>query len=252
MRPVSVGSGARALAELEEGEEIRPPALSCSSTATCPDGRFSVAAHVRNAPTSPATIMMLTSGERQGDRARCRELGVAAYLTKPIAQSDLWDAIARVLGEGEAREDYGEAPPASGGARRPLRILLAEDNAINRRLALRLMEMRGDQVEVASNGGEALVKVKEKGPFDLILMDVHMPEMEGLAATAAVREHERGATDRTRIIGVTAHATSGDRQMCLDAGMDGYVSKPYRADALYEAIDRVMAGSDRPTVDERG
>ena len=114
---------------------------------------------------------------------------------------------------------------------------------------MRLMEKRGDRVEVASNGREAVLKFKEKGPFDLILMDVHMPEMDGFAVTAAVREHEKCAGDRTRIIGVTAHAMAEDRQMCFDAGMDGYLSKPYRADALFEAIDGVMAGSARPAVE---
>ncbi len=245
MRPVAVESGPRALSELEEGKRSgRPFALVLLDGHMPEMDGFSVAEHVqKRSDLAGATIMMLTSGERHGDRARCRELGVAAYLTKPITQSELWDAIARVLGERKISEDDVAAPPESVGKRRSLRILLAEDNAINRRLALRLMEMRGDRVEVASNGREAVAMVKEKGPFDLILMDVHMPEMDGLATTAAVREHERGATDRTRIIGVTAHATPGDRKMCFDAGMDGYVSKPYRADALYEAIDRVMAGS---------
>jgi CheY-like chemotaxis protein len=246
MSPVSVESGPGALSALEEGKKSgRPFALVLLDGHMPEMDGFSVAAHVqKRSDLAGATIMMLTSGERDSDRALCRELGVAAYLTKPITQSELWDAIARILGQQEARQYPDAVGHTAAEGRTPLRILLAEDNAINRRLALRLMEMRGDQVSLASNGREAVAMATEKGPFDLILMDVHMPEMDGLAATAAVREHERGAGKRTRIIGVTAHATSGDRKMCLDAGMDGYVSKPYRADALYEVIDQIMAGSE--------
>jgi signal transduction histidine kinase/DNA-binding response OmpR family regulator len=255
MRAIAVESGSRALAELEEAKRAGRPFALVLLDGHMPgmDG-FGVAAQIQeNSNLAGATIMMLTSGERQRrDRARCRELGVAAYLTKPITQSELWDAIARALGERKAG-DAGEITPppvaVTEEARRPLRILLAEDNVINQRLAMRLMERRGDRVEVASNGREAVLKFKQKGPFDLILMDVHMPEMDGFAVTAAVREHEKSAGDHTCIIGVTAHAMAEDRQMCFDAGMDGYLSKPYRADALYEAIDGVMAGSAGPAVE---
>ncbi|MGH9389855.1 MAG: response regulator, partial [Vicinamibacteria bacterium] len=256
MRPVSVESGPRALAELEEGKRAGRPFSMVLLDGHMPgmDG-FGVAARIQeSSDLAGATIMMLTSGERHGDRARCRELGVTAYLTKPITQSELWDAVGRALGErkpGDAREIAPPSVPLTEGARRPLRILLAEDNVINQRLAMRLMEQQGDLVEVASNGREAVLKFEEKGPFDLILMDVHMPEMDGFAVTAAVREHEKSAGYRTRIIGVTAHAMAEDRQRCFDAGMDGYLSKPYRADALFETIERVMGGSVGPKATEK-
>ncbi len=127
--------------------------------------------------------------------------------------------------------------------RKPLRILLAEDNAINQKLAARLMEKRGDHVEIASNGREALALLSGKGVFDVVLMDVQMPEMDGLTATATFRAEEKATGRHTPIIGVTAHATEDDRERCLRVGMDAYVSKPYRADELFEAIDRVVGTS---------
>ena len=244
MDVVSVDSGPNALEALaaadESGRRFELVLLDCHMPEM--DG-FDVAEHIyKSSHRATTTIMMLTSGARHQDVERCRELGIARHLRKPITQSDLWDAIARVMGSADAPQMEAQ-PPSATPKRKPLRILLAEDNAINQKLAARLMEKRGDHVEIASNGREALALLSGKGSFDVVLMDVQMPEMDGLTATATFRAEEKATGAHTPIIGVTAHATEDDRERCLRAGMDAYVSKPYRADKLFEAIDRVVGTS---------
>lgn len=192
---------------------------------------------------STATIMMLTSAGHRGDAARCQELGVAAYLLKPIRQSELREAVARVLG---TREQEGAIPLITRfslqDAREPgafLRVLLAEDNLVNQRLAVRLLEKRGHRVVVAGTGIEAL-KALEKESFDLVLMDVQMPEMDGLEATAVIREKEKSGGVRQAVVALTAHAMKGDREKCLAAGMDGYLTKPIRPQELDKLLDSYM------------
>ena len=193
---------------------------------------FALVEQIRQRPElSTATIMMLTSAGHRGDAARCEELGVAAYLLKPIRQSELREAIARVLG---ARKHEGAIPLITRfslqDAREPdssLSVLLAEDNLVNQRLAVRLLEKRGHRVVVAATGLEAL-KALEKETFDLVLMDVQMPEMDGLEATAAIREKEKGTGLRQPVVALTAHAMKGDREKCMAGGMDGYLTKPIR------------------------
>jgi CheY-like chemotaxis protein len=182
---------------------------------------------------------MLTSAGHSGDAARCQELGVAAYLLKPIRQSELREAIARVLG---AREQKGAIPLITRyslhDAREPaasLRILLAEDNAVNQRLASRLLEKRGHSVVVAGNGRAAL-EALEKHHFDLVFMDVQMPVMDGFEATAAIRKKEGAGGIRLPVVALTAHAMKGDREKCLAGGMDGYLSKPIRSQELDEVL----------------
>jgi CheY-like chemotaxis protein len=184
---------------------------------------------------------MLTSVGQRGDAARCSELGIAAYLTKPIAQSQLRDAIIDVLGTRSqpagqarlvARHSLSEGP-------RSLRVLLAEDNTINQKLAARVLEKRGHTVWIANNGREAL-EAMEKQTFDIVLMDVQMPEMDGLEATAAIRGMEKGAGTHIPIIAMTAEAMKGDRERCLAAGMDSYASKPIQAKELFEAIEALV------------
>jgi PAS domain S-box-containing protein len=194
----------------------------------------------KRAGLSTATIMMLTSAGHRGDAARCLQLGVSAYLLKPIRQSELREAVARVLG---AREQQGPIPLITRfslqDAREPgssLKILLAEDNLVNQRLAVRLLEKRGHRVIVAGNGREALHALDQQS-FDLIFMDVQMPEMDGLEATAAIREKEKGTRFRQPIIALTAHAMKGDREKCLAAGMDAYLSKPIRPQDLDAALE---------------
>jgi two-component system, sensor histidine kinase and response regulator len=187
---------------------------------------------------------MLTSAGHRGDAARCQQLGVSAYLLKPIRQSELREAVARVLG---AREQDGAIPLITRfslqDAREPgtsLKVLLAEDNQVNQRLAVRLLEKRGHRVVVAGNGLETLQALASQS-FDLVLMDVQMPEMDGLEATAAIREKEKGTSFRQPIIALTAHAIKGDREKCLAAGMDGYLSKPIRPQELDDVLDRYVA-----------
>jgi CheY-like chemotaxis protein len=188
-----------------------------------------------------ATVMILSSSGPSADVARCRELGVAAYLTKPVKQSELFDAIASALGKESTKGRKPQIPtrqqPQGRGKR--CHILLAEDNVVNQRLAMRLLEKKGHSVVVASNGLEALATL-EREAFDLILMDVQMPEMNGYEATAAIREKEKAAGGHIPIIAMTAHAMKGDRERCLDTGMDHYVSKPIDTKELFAAIQEVV------------
>jgi two-component system, sensor histidine kinase and response regulator len=186
---------------------------------------------------SAATIMMLTSAGHRGDAARCQELGVAGYLLKPIRQTELREAIERVLGEQSKVSQLVTRYSLRGGrdAAVPLHVLVAEDNAVNQRLAARLLEKRGHSVKVANNGREA-VETLEKEKFDLVLMDVQMPEMDGLEATATIREKEKESLERLPVIALTAHAMKGDREKCLAVGMDGYLTKPIRPQELDELL----------------
>jgi two-component system, sensor histidine kinase and response regulator len=188
--------------------------------------------------------MMLTSGGQRGDGQRCKELGIAAYLIKPVLQSDLLDALLRVLGP---RPDDTQpmrlvTRHSLREGRLPLRVLLAEDNAINQRLAVRLLEKEGHSVVVAGDGMKAL-EALERQQFDLILMDVQMPVMDGVETTAAIRQRESASGEHIPIVAMTAHAMAGDRQKFLSLGMDGYVSKPIHSRDLFAVIDNVYASS---------
>jgi CheY-like chemotaxis protein len=192
---------------------------------------------------APATVM-LTSGGKRGDGARCKELGIAAYLIKPVLQSDLLEALLGVLG---SRNEIGkDAQPITRHTLRegrvPLRVLLAEDNSVNQRLATRLLEKEGHVVVVAGDGEKAL-QALDQGTFDLILMDVQMPVMDGVEATAAIRQKEKITGAHVPIIAMTAHAMAGDRQRFLESGMDGYVSKPIHLRELFDAIETVLAST---------
>jgi two-component system, sensor histidine kinase and response regulator len=186
-------------------------------------------------------IIMLTSAARPDDVERCRQLGVGMHITKPIKQSDLLDAIVTLVGEGTAR-DHASAPvPAAPPLRRRLRVLVAEDNPVNRTLALRALEKRGHHVETAANGQIVLDMLKRAShpPFDMILMDVQMPEVDGLTATVTIRQRERQSGGHVPIVAMTAHAMSGDRERCLEAGMDDYLSKPVRPAELVQTVERL-------------
>jgi len=190
-----------------------------------------------HASASRATIIMLTSAGQRGDAARVRQLGVAAYLTKPVTESELFDSILTALGtkaEKPGPRDLITRHSLREGQRK-LRILLAEDNAVNQMLAARLIKKRGHMASVVSSGREALAAL-EKDSFDVILMDVQMPEMDGFEATAEIRKRENATGRHTPIIAMTAYAMRGDRERCLTAGMDGYVSKPVQPEELFQAI----------------
>ena len=183
-------------------------------------------------------VFMLTSAGQPGDAVRCRESGIAAYLSKPIRQAELREAICQVLSPESRQNKLGPVTRHSlrEGKAAALRILLAEDNVVNQTLAKRLLEKRGHTVVVAGSGREALAALDEQN-FDLVLMDVHMPDMDGLEATSAIREKEKATRTHLPIIAMTACAMKGDRELCLQAGMDGYVSKPVRPEELLEAVE---------------
>ena len=239
MQPELVASGAEALTMLQEADRSRPAFALLLVDAQMPDmDGFTLVERVRQqADLCKITIMMLTSSGQRGDAARCRRLGIAAYLVKPIVQSQLLDAILNVLGT--RAQQACPAPLVTRHSlregQRSLRVLLAEDNVVNQVLACRLLEKQGHTVVVAGDGRKAL-QALEKQKFDLVVMDVSMPEMDGFEAAAAIRAREGGTRSHIPIIAMTAHAMKGDRERCLAAGMDAYVSKPIQASELFEAI----------------
>jgi two-component system sensor histidine kinase/response regulator len=191
-----------------------------------------------------ATIMMLTSAGHRGDAARCEQLGISAYLLKPVRKVELREAIAKLLGTKDhvpssmmiTRDSLKEErDPAEN-----LAILLAEDNIVNQKLAVRLLEKRGHRVVVAGNGREALAALDQQ-PYDLVLMDVQMPELGGIEATMMLREKEKLTGGHQFIVAMTALVMKNDRERCLAAGMDGYLAKPIRPQELDEVLDACMA-----------
>jgi CheY-like chemotaxis protein len=179
---------------------------------------------------------MLRSSGSQSDAERCKAAGINSYLHKPIRRSELYAALMGASGKTIPSQGKLEvAPPGIGVPGRGLRILLAEDNRVNQELAARLLAKLGHSSVIANNGLEALALLATE-VFDLVLMDIQMPEMDGIAATQQIRERETFTGAHMPIIAMTAHALKGDRQRCLDAGMDGYVSKPISAKDLQAAI----------------
>jgi signal transduction histidine kinase/CheY-like chemotaxis protein len=249
LRPTVVDGAASVLQELDRAAQAGEPYPLMLLDAMMPevDGFMLADMIRRRSDCQGATIMMLTSANSPGDASRCRALGLAAYLIKPIKQSELLDAIVTILGSqneqaGAASLPDHEVLPTVG----PLSILIAEDNLVNQRLLVRLLEKQGHRLTTALNGQEALNALGE-GRFDLVLMDVQMPVLGGLEATAAIRQRERLEGGRMPIIAITAHAMKGDRERCLDAGMDGYVSKPVQPAELAAEIKRVLGLSLEPS-----
>jgi PAS domain S-box-containing protein len=252
MKPVSVEGGWAALAALGASRQAgRPFGLAVIDGQMPGMDGFALAERIRGDPELAATpLILLTSAAQQQDAARCRKAGVQVYLTKPAKQSDLLDAILAALAGPPAQE----APPqveklaSPGPSPRRLRILVAEDKPVNQKLAAQLLSRRGHRVTIANDGREA-VALWEKQHFDLILMDVQMPEMGGMEATAIIRDKERPTGRRIPIAAMTAHAMEGDRERCLEAGMDAYVSKPIRAEELYAVLDQ-LAPAAPPVIDD--
>jgi CheY-like chemotaxis protein len=203
------------------------------------DGFGFIAEIRRDVRLARTPVLVLTSAAQKSDGARCLELHVVAHLIKPVGRSELRKAIVQALGNGgQARPQPRSSPPAV--ERYPsLHILLAEDNPVNRTLAVRLLEKRGHTVVTAANGRDALQEL-ERGNFDLVLMDVQMPEMDGFEATAALRNQESTTGEHLPVIAMTAYAMHGDRERCLAAGMDGYVAKPVNGADLVATIERVL------------
>ena len=201
---------------------------------------FALAKLIKQNPEwSSATIMMLTSDGQREDSARCRELGLAAYLIKPIRRRELLQAILAALGSlAPAASERGRMSAGSiDESSPPMNILLAEDNAVNQLFAARLLEKQGHAVSVAATGREVLFALRHR-TFDLVLMDVQMPEMDGYEATAIIREQEKFSGAHLPIIAMTAHAMKGDRERCLAQGMDDYISKPIQAKELLAILQR--------------
>jgi CheY-like chemotaxis protein len=184
--------------------------------------------------------MMLTSAGHRGDVERCRQLGILSYLFKPVRKRELLAAILAALGQTSSVSPSAAIVKAERPAQaQGLRILLAEDNRVNQIVATRMAEKMGHSVVVAGNGELALLLLAAQ-PFDLVLMDVQMPEMDGLTAARKIRESEESTLFHLPIIAMTAHAMKGDRERCIAAGMDGYVSKPISGQLLEKEIGRVM------------
>jgi CheY-like chemotaxis protein/HPt (histidine-containing phosphotransfer) domain-containing protein len=248
MEPASAPGGEEALRALRDARRQAAPYHLVLTDAQMPGmSGFTLAETIHGDPELGNTIiMMLTSGDHPDDVAHCEELGITAYLMKPVKQSELLEAIMLAMGVvGPAEADLAWSAERRRGSLRALQILLAEDSLVNQKLAVALLETHGHAVTVVGNGLDAVAAVESR-PLDVVLMDVQMPEMDGLAATTAIRARERVRGGHVPIIGMTAHALQGDRETCLEAGMDEYVAKPIRADRLFEAIEAVIAKSASP------
>ena len=250
MRPETVEGGRTALARLTEAADAGQPFPLVLLDANMPemDG-FALAASIREDPRLAGAVRHDAHLRREARRQRAvPALGIANYVTKPIRQQELYAAVAQALGAQSRRRR-----PRSGSRRRrrrdaasrPLRILLAEDNPVNRQLAIALLNRRGHIVTVAENGQEAVDHV-ERERFDLVLMDVQMPVMGGFEATRIIRERERASGGHIPIVALTARAMNGDRELCLAAGMDEYLAKPLRAADLYATVDAFGAAAPAP------
>ncbi len=243
MKVTSVDGGKAALEEMKKGEITGSPFSIVLVDYMMPemDG-FELAKKIKADPSiANTTMIMLTSAGQRGDAARCLELGISAYLLKPINQKQLLETMCGSLQKTAATKTrpFLLTRHSIRESKRSLKILLAEDNLINQKLAVSLIQKMGHEVSVVQNGKLALEAI-ETEKFDIILMDVQMPEMDGLEATQAIRTKERLiGQPRIPIIAMTAYAMAGDRDRCLEAGMDGYVSKPVNAQELFEAIENM-------------
>jgi two-component system sensor histidine kinase/response regulator len=250
MVPTVVADGVSALSHMATAQESGQPYKLILTDMHMPqmDG-FGVIERIQQNPgLSPATILMLSSGGHRGDAAKCQSLGIAAYLLKPVRQTELREAITRAIGmvplpgntsmitQKKLREQRSESEFLS--------ILLAEDNPVNQKLAVRLLEKRGHSMAVVDNGREA-VDMLARRTFDLVLMDIQMPEMDGITATNIIRERERSSGHHQPIVAMTALVMKGDRERCLAAEMDGYLSKPIRPGDLDEVLERYTSRKQR-------
>jgi signal transduction histidine kinase/DNA-binding response OmpR family regulator/HPt (histidine-containing phosphotransfer) domain-containing protein len=243
MAPVLVESAHAALFVLDAAVAAgRPFAIVLSDVMMPKVDGFQLAEQIHANPRLAAPpVILLSSADRQHDVARCRATGVSTYLTKPVKQSELLDSILQALdpsmssSRGVVPHDRRWRDPSAFGWSRPLRLLLVEDNATNRMLAVTLLEKEGHCVETAANGTDALAAIAAR-LYDIVLMDIQMPGMDGFETTLRIREQERSTGRHVPIIAMTAHAMKGDRERCLQTGMDGYVSKPVDARALHDAL----------------
>jgi PAS domain S-box-containing protein len=248
MRACAVADGESALSELAAARSANDAFALVLTDQHMPgmDG-FDLVERIRRGPGAPAAaIMMLTAGGHAGDLIRCEQLRVAAFLIKPVGRAELHQSLCQVLGAASIAAAVpacaGEAP-GKDVCRPPLRVLVAEDNPVNQLLLKRLLEKRGHSVKIASNG-ELALKAIEEDTFDLVFMDVQMPVLDGLEAVAVLRARESATGARLTVIAVTAHAMTGDRERCVEAGMDGYLSKPLNPRELDELLNSLVFEAD--------
>ncbi len=251
MRPVLVESGSAALRTLDKETGNPDPIRLLITDTNMPemDG-FELVEQVKQNPLFPKmTTVVLSSVGQRGDALRCRQLGVAAYLTKPVGELELMETLQQTLGRENSPEHSAPLVTrhSQNEGKERLNILLVEDNAVNQHLVVRLLEKRGHAIAVAGNGRQAL-EVLEKNRFQLVLMDVQMPEMDGFETTIRIRSTEKVSGGHLPIIAMTALTMKGDRERCLEAGMDDYVLKPIQIHELFSAMERVLTAFPLPSV----
>lgn len=245
MQPTAVAGAAQALEALDDASRNGTPFPLVLTDGNMPeiDG-FTLAQRIKQSESlSGPIIMMLSSADRSGDIARCEQMGISGYLMKPIKQSELFDAIATAVGLSPSATEV--VVPNRYHDIRPLRILLAEDSLVNQKLGVGLLERQGHTVTIANNGREAVAALQSQD-FDVVLMDVQMPEMDGLEATRLIRAGEQQSGRHVPIVAMTAHAMKGDRERGLAAGMDAYLVKPIRAKQVYETLRSIVTGLPEP------
>ncbi|RJO65000.1 MAG: response regulator [Myxococcales bacterium] len=249
LETVAFDNAAGALGELSRAEAENNPYRLVIIDAHMPkmDG-FALAERIKQNPAlAKATVMMLSSGDISGASARCRQLRISSYLVKPVRQDELLKAILVALGQNGAppESDRSKFAAGDGATQKSFRVLLAEDNLINQKIVSTALEKRGHKVAVANNGLEALSWL-ENDAFDLLLLDIQMPELDGFNTCIEIRQREQGTGKRLPIIAMTAHALQGDRERCFDVGMDGYISKPVDPDDLIRIIETLDTERNAP------
>jgi CheY-like chemotaxis protein/HPt (histidine-containing phosphotransfer) domain-containing protein len=252
MEPTAVADGLTALNTLWRGVALNRPYAVVLLDGRMPgvDG-LALAGEISQSPElAKSRIVLLTSEDHPGSLARHRELGIAAVAMKPIQQGELLDTLYRILSRSPQEQhteeplterDREEGTGDTQGCSRPLRILLAEDNDLNQQVVEHFLARQGHKVQVARDGRETLAAL-ENGAFDLLLLDVHMPELDGFRVIEAIRRREQASVGHLPVIALTARSMKGDRERCLQAGMDDYLAKPVRRGELFAAIERVLAG----------
>jgi CheY-like chemotaxis protein len=256
MRPLCVEDVPAALEAIEAAHARGEPFRLAILDETMPaNNGFEVARRLREDPrNADLELILMTPAGYRGDAARCREVAIGGYLTKPVSSIELLEAIRMMLASSDTEPDTRSLITRHSvrERRQRLKILLAEDNVANQKLAVHLLTKWGHRVTAVDDGLKALeaLEAVEAGGFDLVLMDVQMPNMDGLEATARIREREASAGGHIPIVALTAHSMGGDRERCIQAGMDGYVSKPIQAAELYRSIEALMRSSEDGSVDD--
>lgn len=242
--PTGVNNGFSALKELKLAMERGNPYRLIILDRNLPDmDGFEVAEKIKKNPDyADIPVILLPSDEGKDDRRRAKDMGISGILLKPVRRLKLYDSMMNTLWSIKKEEVPERRKVESSLKGNPLKILLSEDNLVNQKLAVKLLEKQGWEVMVAGNGKEA-VELIERDGFDLVLMDVQMPEMDGIEATRVIREKEKCSGKHIPIIALTAHAMKKDRNACLEAGMDSYISKPIKVKELFEEIEKLMSGS---------